>query len=190
MFLNHPRKRVKFVDLNLSYFCPDLSDYSSFQITAYVLEQTQIDLIVGRKIIRDLDLFSIFPDQIKSSTSSRSTPIKGVSTSEDVVMSCRCQPEETLQTSKGTLKDLSLTQMKDTAVTQTHVILASLIQESEQLFGVVPPDEDEIDDSLNDSFSPWINEFLDTDSLSLIHIAHLAVNFRPALLISHRLLRG
>ena len=61
--------------------------------------------------------------------------------------------------------------MKDPAVTQTHVILASLIQESEQLFGVVPPDEDEIDDSLNDSFSPWINEFLDTDSLSLIHIA-------------------
>ena len=168
---NHCYEISETIDLKLSYFCPDLNNYSSFQITAYVLEQTQIDLIVGRKIIRDLDLFSIFPDQIKSSTSSRPTPIKGVSTSEDVVMTCGCQPEETLQTSKGTPKDLSLTQMKDPAVTQTHVILASLIQESEQLFGVVPPDEDEIDDSLNDSFSPWINEFLDTDSLSLIHIA-------------------
>ena len=60
------------IDLNLSYFCPDLNNHSSFQITTYVLEQTQIDLIVGRKVIRDVELFSIFPDQIKSSTSSTS----------------------------------------------------------------------------------------------------------------------
>ena len=168
---NHCYEISETMDLNLSYFCPDLNNYYSFQITAYVLEQTKIDLIVGRKIIRDLDLFSIFPDQIKSSTSSRPTPIKGVSTFEDVVMTCGCQPEETLQTSEGTPKDLPLTQMENPAVTQTHVILASQIQESEQLSGVVPPDEDEIDDSLNDPFSPWINEFLNTDSLSLIHIA-------------------
>ena len=32
------------------------------------------------------------------------------------------------------------------------------------------PDEDEIDDSIKDSFSPWIDEFPDTDSLSLIDI--------------------
>jgi hypothetical protein len=32
-------------------------------------------------------------------------------------------------------------------------------------------DEDEIDDSRNDSFSPWINSFPDTDPLSLIRIA-------------------
>ena len=35
----------------------------------------------------------------------------------------------------------------------------------------MPPDEDEIDDSIKDSFSPWIDEFPDTDPLSLIHIA-------------------
>jgi hypothetical protein len=58
---NHCYEISETIDLNLSYFCPDLNNYSSFQITAYVLEQTQIDLIVGRKIIRDLDLFSIFP---------------------------------------------------------------------------------------------------------------------------------
>ena len=39
------------------------------------------------------------------------------------------------------------------------------------MFGVVPPDEDEIVESLNGSISPWINEFPHTDSLSLIHIA-------------------
>ena len=57
------------------------------------------------------------------------------------------------------------------AVTQTHVILASLIQESERLFEALPPDEDEIDDSIKDSFSPWIDEFPDTDPLSLINLA-------------------
>jgi hypothetical protein len=37
--------------------------------------------------------------------------------------------------------------------------------------GEVIADEDQIDDSRNDSFSPWINPFSDTDPLSLIHIA-------------------
>ena len=61
--------------------------------------------------------------------------------------------------------------MESPAVAQTHVRLASLIQESERLFEAVPPDEDKIDDSIKDSFSPWIDEFPDTDPLSLIHIA-------------------
>jgi hypothetical protein len=55
--------------------------------------------------------------------------------------------------------------MDDQAATQRHVILASLILE------FVPAEEDEIEDSKNDSFSPWINSFPDTDPLSLIHIA-------------------
>ena len=33
------------------------------------------------------------------------------------------------------------------------------------------PDENEIDDSIKDSFSPWIDEFPDTDPLSLINLA-------------------
>jgi hypothetical protein len=86
-------------------------------------------------------------------------------------MTCCCQPKETLQLSKGTPKGPPLTQMDDPAATQRHVILASLILESEQLFGFVPADEDEIEDFKNDSFSPWINSFPDTDPLSLIHIA-------------------
>ena len=35
----------------------------------------------------------------------------------------------------------------------------------------MPSDEDEIDGSIKDSFSPWIDEFPDTDSLSLINLA-------------------
>ena len=60
------------------------------------------------------------------------------SSSEQVVMTCCCQPKETLQLSKGTPKGFPLTQMDDPAATQRHVILASLILESEQLFGFVP----------------------------------------------------
>ena len=160
------------IDLTLSYFCLDLNKYSSFQISAYVLHKTPIDLIIGRKTIRDLNLFSIFPGQIQSKTALlAASPLTGAHASEQVVMTCCCQPKETLQPSAGTPKGYPLTQMDDLAVTQKHVILASLIQESEQLFGFVPADEDEIEDDKKDSFSPWINLFPDTDPLSLIHIA-------------------
>jgi hypothetical protein len=98
-------------------------------------------------------LFSIFPGQIKSNTvSSVPTPLTEAPASEQVVMTCCCQPKETLQPSKGTPKGLPLTQMDDPAATQRHVILASFILESEQLFGFVSADEDEIEDHKNDSF--------------------------------------
>jgi hypothetical protein len=71
-------------------------------------------------------------------------------------MTCCCQPKETLQLSKGTPKGPPLTQMDNPAATQRHVILASLILEFEELFGFVPADEDEIEDSKHHSFSPWI----------------------------------
>jgi hypothetical protein len=83
---------------------------------------------------------------------------------EWIDLQCRSH-KETLQLSKGTPKGPPLTQMDDQAATQRHVILASLILE------FVPAEEDEIEDSKNDSFSPWINSFPDTDPLSLIHIA-------------------
>ena len=58
------------IDLTLSYFCPDLNKKNSFQISAFVLKDTPLDLIIGRKTIQDLNLFSIFPGQITSKTSS------------------------------------------------------------------------------------------------------------------------
>ena len=88
-------------------------------------------------------------------------------------ITCGCQPKEKLQPSDGSPKVDPLPQKVKSAVTLTHVILASLIQESERTNTSysVPPDEDEIDDLIKDSFSPWIDEFPDTDPLSLIHIA-------------------
>jgi hypothetical protein len=118
----------------------------------------------------NMDLFSIFPSQIKSKTlSSLSRPLLG-HTPDQVVMACCCQPKENLESSVETPKWLTSTQCSP-AATKKRVILASLILESEQLMGEVIADEDEIDDSRNDSFSPWINPFPDADPLSLIHIA-------------------
>ena len=51
------------------------------------------------------------------------------------------------------------------------IIHASLILESEQLLGHISPDDDEIYDDLNDSFSPWLKSFPSSDPLSLINIS-------------------
>ena len=126
---------------------------------------------MGRKTIRELNLFSRFPDQISAESSSSTIPLAEVLSSEQVDITCGCLPKENLQPSDGSAKVDPLTQKVKPAVTQTHVILASLIQESERLFESVPPDEDEIDDSIKDSFSPWIDDLPDSDPLSLINIA-------------------
>ena len=55
--------------------------------------------------------------------------------------------------------------------TQTQVILASIVFDSKQLLGHISPDDDEIDDHLNDSFSPWLDRFPSSDPLSLIHVS-------------------
>jgi Reverse transcriptase (RNA-dependent DNA polymerase) len=91
-------------------------------------------------------------------------------TPDQVVMACCCQLKENLQSSAETPKRLTSTKCSP-AATQKRVILASLILESEQVMGEVITDEDKIDDSRNDSFSPRTNSFPDTDPLSLIHIA-------------------
>ena len=138
------------IDLTLSYFCPDSNNYYTFQITAYVLNESKFELKVGRKTIRELNLFSRFPDQISANASSSTIPLAKVLSSEQVDITCGCQPKENMLPSDGSLKVDPLTQKVKPAVTRTHVILASPIQESERLFEAVPPDEDEIDDSIKD----------------------------------------
>ena len=65
------------IDLTLSYFCPDLNNYYTFPITAYVINESKFDLIVGRKTIRELNLSSRFPDQISANASSSTIPLAG-----------------------------------------------------------------------------------------------------------------
>ena len=74
-------------------------------------------------------------------------------------------------TSTGSPKAKQFTQTVPPAATQTRIINASLILESEQLLGQVSPDDDEIDDQINVSFLPWLNQFSSSDPLSLINIS-------------------
>jgi hypothetical protein len=49
---NHCRDVSDTIDLILSYFRRDLDKYSSSQISAFVLQDTPVDLIIGRKTIQ------------------------------------------------------------------------------------------------------------------------------------------
>ena len=93
----------------------------------------KFDLIVGPKTIRELNFFSRFSDQISANASSSTIPLPEILSSAYVDITCGCQPKEKLQPSDGSPKVDPLTQKVKPAVTQTHVILASLIQESESL---------------------------------------------------------
>ena len=87
-------------------------------------------------------------------------------------MPCGCQSEGEFATPKGIKQvDQTLNHLVQPATTATHKIHASLIIESERLLGRVSPDDDEIADHLNDSFSPWLDRFPSADPLSLINIS-------------------
>jgi hypothetical protein len=54
----HCRNVSDTIDLILSYFCRDFDTYSSFQISAFVSQNTPVDLIIGRKTIQTCFLSS------------------------------------------------------------------------------------------------------------------------------------
>ena len=78
---------------------------------------------------------------------------------------------ESLQFLMWSQKVPLITQSLLPTTTPTHIIHASFILESEHILGRISPDDDEIDDHLNDSFSPWLNRFPDENPLSKINIS-------------------
>jgi transposase InsO family protein len=162
------------ITLKLSYYCSLLNNYASFQIQALILENSQLQVIVGVHTIRALNLFHLLPKQLVL----KSIPVLSamtcsccVSTSQQVCMPCGCQPDGDFATPEGSPTANQSSQIVPPATTQTQTILASLVFDSEKLLGHISPDDDEIDDHLNDSFSPWLDRFPSTDPLSLIHIS-------------------
>jgi hypothetical protein len=107
--------------LKLSYFCSILNKFASFSIQAFILDKSPVDLIIGKKSIKEHNLFQVFPRQI----SLDKLPITENLFSEHVSLACGCQPKGEFATPKGTPKGICSTQSVDPAVTQTHVILAS-----------------------------------------------------------------
>ena len=139
------------------------------KIKAFILDKSPLKLIIGLQSIRQLNLFNLFPEHvglIRQPTSSLHASPETIK----MCMPCGCQPSEEFATSFGTKKVKWLTQTILPTTAKTHVN-ASLILESEQLLGHIGPDGDEIEDHLNDSFSPWLDRFSSEDPLSLIHIS-------------------
>ena len=162
------------ITLKLSYYCSLLNNYASFQMKALILENSQLKVIVGVHTIRALNLFHLLPKQMVL----KSIPILSAmtcsccdSSSQQVCMPCGCQPDGDFATPEGSPTANQSSQTVPPATTQTQTILASLVFDSEKLLGHISPDDDEIDDHLNDSFSPWLDRFPSTDPLSLIHIS-------------------
>ena len=109
--------------------------------------------MIGLQSIRQLNLFNLFPEHV--GLIRQPTPSLHASTETiKMCMPCGCQPTEKFATSLGTKKVKWITQTILPTTAKTHVIHTSLILESEQLLGHSGPDDDEIEEYLNDSFSP------------------------------------
>ena len=143
------------ITLKLSYFCSILNNYASFGIQALILENSQLKVIVGVHTIRAFNLFHLLPKQmvLKSiPTLSAMTCSCCTSASQQVCMPCGCQPDGDFATPKGSPKANQSSQIVRPATSPTQVILPSIVFDSEKLLGHISPDDDEIDDHLNDSF--------------------------------------
>lgn len=131
--------------LKLSYFCSIINKYASFEIQAFIIDNSPLKLIIGLQSIRKLNLFHIFPEYVGLNQTTTQSSTVLLTNSTMMCMPCCCQPEEDFATSKGSPKANQFTQTVPPAATQTCVIHASLIVESEQLLGQVSPDDDEND---------------------------------------------
>ena len=143
----------KSITLTLSYFCTHLNKFASFNIDAFILMNSPLKLIIGLPSIRKLNLFTLFPEHIGLTRLHSSSVMSAFETIE-MCMPCGCQPKGEFATPNGSQKVPLITQSLLPTTTPTHIIHASLILESEHILGRISPDYDEIDDHLNDSFSP------------------------------------
>ena len=157
--------------LRLSYFCSILNKYASFEIQAFILENSPIKLIIGLNTIRNLNLFHIFPEYVGLNLTLPEPFIALDSVPPSTCMPCGCAPAGEFATPVGSPKVDQLSQTVKPPTTQTQIIQESISRESDQLLGHVSPDDDEIDDDLKDSFSPWLKRFPSSDPLSLINIS-------------------
>lgn len=78
--------------LKLSYFCSVLNKYASFEIQAIIFDNSAIELIIGLKSIRELNLFNIFPEYVGLKRQLSLSSIM-LSDSMQICTPCGCQPE-------------------------------------------------------------------------------------------------
>jgi transposase InsO family protein len=147
--------------LYVSFFNEALNKTDVFLINAIVLESSPVDLLIGKATIRKTQIFSRVPSQL-SSNSVSATSVAAVSiskTAETAKPSCGCQPKgESIAPVSIPATFAHLSQSTCPTATQTRGVLAALLIESEQLLGVAPLDDDEINYDKTDMFSHWLSD--------------------------------
>ena len=161
------------IPLYVSYFSETLNKIDIFQINAIVLDSSPVDLLIGKQTIRRTQIFSSVPSQL-SSHSVTATSVAAISEiAESATLSCCCQPTgESIAPERIPATVAHLAQNARPTATQKPGIIAALHIESEQLLGVAPIDDDEIDYDKTDAFSHWNSdsELPETEPSVLDHI--------------------
>ena len=147
----------KHIPLYVSYFSEALNKNDVFLINAIVLESSPVDLLIGKQTIRKTQIFTSVPSQL-SSHPVPATSVAAISTiAESAKPSCGCQPKgDSIAPGSIPATFAHLSQDASSTATQTRGVLAALLMESEQLLGVAPLDDDEIDYDKTDLFSHWL----------------------------------
>ena len=147
------------IPLYVSYFSEALNKTDVFLIDAIVLDSSPVDLLIGKKTIRKTQIFTSVPSQL-SNNSVTATSVAAISEiAESATSPCGCQPTgESIAPESSPVTFSHLAQNTSATATQTHGVLAALLIESEQLLGVAPLDDDEIDYDKTDAFSHWISD--------------------------------
>ena len=153
------------IPLYVSYFSEALNKTDVFLIDAIVLDSSPVDLLIGKQTIRKTQIFSSVPSQL-SSNSVTATSVAAISEiAESATSSCGCQPTgESIAPGSIPATFAHLAQNACSTAAQTPGVISALLIESEQLLGVAPLDDDEIDDDKTDAFSHWNSDSDTPDS--------------------------
>ena len=120
------------ITLTLSYFCSHKNKFAPFNVDAFILKNSLLNLIIGLPSIRELNLFNLFPEHIGLTRFHSSSVMSAL-----MCMPCGCQPEGEFATPDGSQKVPLITQSLLPTTTPTHIIHASLILESEHILGAL-----------------------------------------------------
>ena len=146
--------------MGVTFYTELLNNHDTYDISANILKETLIDIIIGRDTIKKYKLFDKIPSQLKGNDLNQEDVKVGNGTKR-----CECQP-------KGGSKQPSLIAPTEIlTVSPPHRILSSLIPISQNIFGGSLPDDDEIDHDKTDTFKPWLRQPDTSDVLSQIKIS-------------------
>ena len=159
----------KSVIISVYNFNERLNDINTFEIKAFILDSSPLDLTIGCATIKKLSFVHQVPSQFQNI--GKVLLIEGKS-SEHATKCSGCQPKEELQTSGSVPKSSPLIfQLVKPIVSQTSRVLASLVLESEKLSRAPLYDDDDMNHDKTDTFKPWSTPSSDTDIQSLIHFS-------------------